>query len=115
MKKIQLILSIGFLFFSSLVLADIIDETADKSMIQDEFDTYVNGDTILVKSKTKIKNINHKGDPLTMCTETESFKQREAPALLAQQELEEAKVAAGDGYDTQDSSGISHGLEKMGD
>lgn len=61
------------------------------------------------------KNINHKGDPLTMCTEQDSFKQREAPALLAQRELEEAKVAAGENYGTKDDSGISHGLEKMGD
>jgi len=66
-----------------------------------------------VKIANKI--INHKGDPLTMCSEKEHRMYREAPAIMAKQELEDARTGAGDKYKAVDNTGNRYGLEEMGD
>ena len=66
MKTARLVLSIGFIFCSCLVFADVINVPDDESSIQAGIDAATNGDTVLVQPDTYVENINYNGKNITV-------------------------------------------------
>lgn len=66
MKTTKLVLSIGFIFCVSLVVADIINVPTDQSTIQYGINAASNGDTVLAQPGTYLENINYSGKNITV-------------------------------------------------